>query len=171
VAGTGPRHLRQELHEFPRHTPQAQARPRLYHMNRRTVYSILVAYVAGIVRGGAKWQAVVNLKLFEVQAHVEIQGTPQPETPNPELSWHCCTSAPRAAVQNRSQTLTIAGGAAGATREFLHQTECCFIDVKVALPPSTPDTPIVKATLGDCIDCNVWSARPDCARGKERIRW
>ena len=44
--------------------------------------------VAGIVRGGAKWQAVVNLKLFEVQAHVEIQGTPQPETPNPELSWH-----------------------------------------------------------------------------------
>ena len=44
--------------------------------------------VAGIVRGGAKWQAVVNLKLFDVQAHVEIQGTPQPETPNPELSWH-----------------------------------------------------------------------------------
>jgi len=36
-----------------------------------------------------KWQAVVNLKLFDVQAHVEIQGTPQPETPNPELSWHC----------------------------------------------------------------------------------
>ena len=90
--------------------------------NRRTVHSILVAYAAGIVRGGAKWQAVVNLKLFEVQAHVEIQGTPQPETPNPELSWHCYTSAPRAAVQNRSQTLTIAGGAAGATREFLHQT-------------------------------------------------
>jgi hypothetical protein len=28
------------------------------------------------------------LKLFDVQAHVEIQGTPQPETPNPELSWH-----------------------------------------------------------------------------------
>ena len=44
--------------------------------------------VACIVRGGAKWQAVVNLKLFDVQAHAEIQGTPQPETPNPELSWH-----------------------------------------------------------------------------------
>jgi len=33
------------------------------------------------VRRGAKWQAAVNWKLFEVQARVEIQGTPQPEYP------------------------------------------------------------------------------------------
>ena len=44
-------------------------------------YARFVAYTAGIVRRGAKWHAAVNLKLFEVQARVEIQGTPQPEYP------------------------------------------------------------------------------------------
>ena len=33
------------------------------------------------MRRGAKWHAAVNLTLFEVQARVEIQGTPQPEYP------------------------------------------------------------------------------------------
>ena len=53
--------------------------PRPCHIE--AAYARLVAYTAGIVRRGAKWHAAVNLKLFEVQARVEIQGTPQPEYP------------------------------------------------------------------------------------------
>ena len=53
--------------------------PRPCHIE--PAYARLVAYTAGIVRRGAKWHAAVNLKLFEVQARVEIQGTPQPEDP------------------------------------------------------------------------------------------